>query len=104
VRDAVRGADPVDTAGGVDLGDLLRRGRVGDVQHVDTAEVGVDDEQSLGGGVVVDDLCPAFVEDARLVSTDQFQPRCPGAGERFGDGGVRRHLAARSRRGTRARE
>src|SRR5690606_28247645 len=81
---AVGRGDPDDG----ELGDLRRRGRFADVEHLDRRGVRVDDEQALRGGVVRDDLRRGLVEDAGRVAAERLQPDggvVRGDGRRVGD-------------------
>ncbi|WP_382320927.1 hypothetical protein ACFJGX_12665 [Hydrogenophaga sp. UC242_50] len=79
--------------GGVDHADLHRIGGVGQVEHVHRAELRVDHEQALAGGVKGRNLRRAHTELARAVAADllQLQAHRRGLGRRRGG---RRGIAA----------
>jgi len=65
--------DTVDRAGCNDGVDQFGVGRVGDVEDVHQAGIGVDHEQPLRDGVVRHDLGGTAVEDAAGVGADGDQ-------------------------------
>ena len=66
--------------GGVDAADMHRVCRVGQVEHVHGAQLGIHHEGTFGCGIEGGDFCGAFAEHAGAVAADLLQRQADGGG------------------------